>query len=358
MSEPWNKYDLTAARRHGRPGREVRPSSITIDCHAHIFTEAAADYVAGHMDVARTPTIKGAVPETVALQRKQGADRTPLMVPGGMDRRLADMEAMGLDMQLVMPAPYQCYYAVEPEVGVKAARMVNEGVADYIAKRTDRFAALGTVPLQDGKAAAEELEYCMTKLGFRGVQILTNINGREISDPDTAPFWAAAERLGAVISIHPAGFTQAERLSRFYFNNVIGNPFDTNLALHYLIFDGVMERHPDLKVLAVHGGGYLAAYSGRIDHAWGARSDAHGDLPNPPSTYLKRVWVDTIIFTTHQLEALVKVFGADKVMMGTDYPFDMGEYDPIGHVVETGLDPAVTEAVVVGTAAKLFGMGG
>jgi aminocarboxymuconate-semialdehyde decarboxylase len=254
MSEPWNKYDLTAARVHGRPGREVRPSSITIDCHAHIFAESAADYVSTHMDVSRTPTVKGAVPETIALQKKQGADRTPVMVPAGMDQRLRDMEAMGLDMQLVMPAPYQCYYAVEAEVGVKAARMVNEGVAEYIAKRTDRFAALGTVPLQDGKAAADELEYCMTELGFRGVQILTNINGAEISDPDTAPFWAAAERLGAVVSIHPAGFTQAERLARFYFNNVIGNPFDTNLALHYLIFDGVLERHPALKVLAVHGG--------------------------------------------------------------------------------------------------------
>ena len=331
MSEPWNKYDLTAARTHGRPGREVRPTSVTIDCHAHIFTDAAADYVATHMNVARTPTIKGAVAETVVLQKKQGADRTPLMLPGGMDRRLADMEKMGLDMQLVMPAPYQCYYAVEPEVGVKAARMVNEGVAEYIVNRTDRFAALGTVAMQDGKAAADELEYCMTELGFRGVQILTNINGREISDPDTAPFWRAADRLGAV---------------------------DTNLALHYLIFDGVLERHPNLKVLAVHGGGYLAAYSGRIDHAWGARSDAHGNLPHPPSTYLKRVWVDTIVFTTHQLEALVKVFGAERVMMGTDYPFDMGEYDPIGHVVETGLDDKMTKAVVGGNAAKLFRMGG
>jgi aminocarboxymuconate-semialdehyde decarboxylase len=111
-------------------------------------------------------------------------------------------------------------------------------------------------------------------------------------------------------------------------------------------------------VLAVHGGGYLAAYSGRIDHAWGARSDAHGNLPHPPSTYLKRVWVDTIVFTTHQLEALVKVFGAERVMMGTDYPFDMGEYDPIGHVVETGLDDKMTKAVVGGNAAKLFRMGG
>ena len=358
MSEPWNKYDLTAARTHGPPGREVRPQSVTIDCHAHIVSQAAAEYVAPHMDASTAPRAAFSVPETDVLTKKQGAERTPLMLPSGMDRRLADMERIGLDMQLVMPAPYQCYYGVSPEVGVKAARLVNDGVADYVARRPDRFAALGTVPLQDGKAAAAELEYCMTDLGFRGVQILTNVHGREISDPDAAPFWEAAERLGAVVSIHPAGFTQADRLRPYYFNNVIGNPFDTTLALHYLIFDGVLERHPDLKVLAVHGGGYLAAYCGRIDHAWGARSDSRGTLPHPPTTYLKRVWVDTIVFTTHQLAALVTVFGAEHVMMGTDYPFDMGEYDPIGHVVETGLDAAATAAIVGGNAAKLFRMDG
>jgi len=106
------------------------------------------------------------------------------------------------------------------------------------------------------------------------------------------------------VAIHPNGFTQAQRLTRFYFNNVIGNPFDTTIALHYLIFDGVLERHPNLKILAVHGGGYLGGYSGRIDHAWGARSDARDSLPKPPTEYLKRVYVDTVVFTPHQLKYL------------------------------------------------------
>ena len=131
--------------------------------------------------------------------------------------------------------------------------------------------------MPDGNEAAKELERCVTKLGFKGVQILTNVNGQELSDPAFAPFWKKAEELGVLVVIHPNGFTQAERLSRFYFNNVIGNPLETTIALHYLIFDGVLERHPNLKILAVHGGGYLASYSGRIDHAWGARSDSHGD---------------------------------------------------------------------------------
>ena len=177
--------------------------------------------------------------------------------------------------------------------------------------------------MPDGNEAAKELERCVGKLGFKGVQVLTNVNGEELSDPAFAPFWKKAEELGALVVIHPNGFTQAERLSRFYFNNVIGNPLETTIALHYLIFDGVLERHPNLKILAVHGGGYLASYAGRIDHAWGARSDCHGYLPHPPTTYLKKIYFDSVVFTPHQLQELVRLYGADKIVMGTDYPFDM-----------------------------------
>ncbi len=152
--------------------------------------------------------------------------------------------------------------------------------------------------------------------------------GKELSDPAFAPFWAKAEALGAVVLIHPNGFTEAQRLSRFYFNNIIGNPLETTIALHYLIFDGVLERHPNLKIIAVHGGGFLGAYSGRIDHAWGARSDAQAGLPKPPSSYLKKIYFDTVVFTPNQLAALVETFGVDHVMMGTDYPYDMADYDP------------------------------
>jgi aminocarboxymuconate-semialdehyde decarboxylase len=146
-------------------------------------------------------------------------------------------------------------------------------------------------------------------------------------------------------------------LSRFYFNNVIGNPLDTTIALHYLIFDGVLERHPDLKILAVHGGGYLPAYSGRIDHAWGARSDARGALPHPPTDYLKKIYVDTVVFTPHQLAELVRLFGLDHVVMGTDYPFDMAELDPIGHLASVeALDASAVAAIAGGNARRLLGL--
>jgi aminocarboxymuconate-semialdehyde decarboxylase len=275
----------------------------------------------------------------------------------GHDERLADLDAMGIDLQLVMCPPPQCYYAVPLEIAVKAARIVNDGVAAYVASRPDRFVALGTVPMPDGNEAARELEHCMTALKFKGVQILTNVAGKELSDPGFAPFWTKAEELNAVVLIHPNGFTEAQRLSRFYFNNVIGNPLETTIALHHLIFDGVLERHPDLKIVAVHGGGYLGAYSGRIDHAWGARGDANGGLPKPPSSYLKKIYVDTVVFTPEQLAALVATFGADHVLMGTDYPYDMGEYDPLQHLAATtSLDAAVCNAIAGGNAKRLFGI--
>jgi aminocarboxymuconate-semialdehyde decarboxylase len=352
MSEVWNRFGPTAARSHGKPGRALRPSSITIDVHSHVAVPEAAKFVKPHLDLATIPLVKFATPDTRALNQQQDADRTSRMTQ--YDQRLADLDEMGIDVQVVKPLPPQCYYTLPLEIAERAARMVNDGLAEYVARRADRFIAFGTVPLQDGAAAAIELERCVKQLGFKGVQILTNVAGRELSDAAFAPFWAKAEQLGVLVVIHPNGFTEADRLSRFYFNNVIGNPLDTSIALHYLIFDGVLERHPNLKILAVHGGGYLAAYSGRIDHAWGARSDCRGALPNPPTFYLRKVYFDSVVFTPHQLKYLLEMFGADRILMGTDYPYDMAESDPIAHLASAALDAGSLAAIAGGNVRQLL----
>ncbi|MFL6797925.1 MAG: amidohydrolase family protein [Xanthobacteraceae bacterium] len=350
----WNKYERTAARKHAAPGRDVRPKSMTIDIHSHVAIPQASRYVQPHLDMSSIPLAHFANAETRALSQNQEEDIRSRIT--GYDERVADLDAMGLDLQVVLPPPNQCFYTLPLEIAVQASRMVNDGLAEYVARKPDRFIALGTVPLSHGGEAANELERCVKSLGMKGVEILTNVAGKELSDPHFAPFWAKAEQLGALVIIHPNGFTHADRLTRFYFNNVIGNPLETTIALHYLIFDGVLERHPDLKILAVHGGGYLPAYSGRIDHAWGARSDSHGDLPHPPTTYLRKIYFDTVVFTPHQLAELVRLFGADHVIMGTDYPFDMAEYDPIGHVAAVDLDAASMAAIAGGNARKLLGL--
>ena len=354
MSEETNHYGATAAREHGRPGREVRPSSVTIDMHSHVMVPEAFALTQPHVDLTKVPLAHFATDNTKALNRKQDADRRPNMLD--LDVRLADMDAAGVDIQVIMPPPPQCTYTVPLDLAVKAARIVNAGLATFAAQKPERFTAIGTVPMQDGKAAAAELERSMREDGMKGAQVLTSVNGLELSDPQFAPFWAKAEELGAIVLIHPNGFTEASRMTRFYFNNVLGNPLETTLALHYLIFDGVLERHPGLKLIAVHGGGYLASYSGRIDHAYGARSDVRGTLPQLPTTYLKRVFVDSVVFTPHQLRHLVEVFGPEKVLMGTDYPYDMAESDPVGHLAACNLDETTYAAIAGGNAKTLFGL--
>jgi len=350
MDSIWNNYENTAARRHGKPGRELRPKSVTIDCHTHVAVPRAAEFIKPHLDVATIPLAHFSSAETKQVNAKQEADIRSRIT--GYDDRFADMDKMGVDMQLILPPPPQLYHTVALEYAVPAAAMINDGIGEFVSKHKDRFIPTGTVPMQDGNEAAKELERCIKTLDFKGVEILTNVAGRELSDPAFAPFWKKAEELGALVIIHPNGFTEGQRLSRFYFNNIIGNPFDTTVALHYLIFDGVLERHPNLKILAVHGGGYLGAYSGRIDHAWGARSDCHADLPKPPTEYLKKIYFDTVVFTPLQLEALVKTFGADHVIMGTDYPFDMMEFDPIGHLASVASFDDSTRAAVAGGNLK------
>jgi aminocarboxymuconate-semialdehyde decarboxylase len=352
-------YGRTAARKHGPLGRDVRPQTVTIDIHSHVSVPEAASEVAGHLDSSANPLALFSTPETKAINAQQEIDRRSRMTGhgDGLSERLRDLDDMGIDVQVVMPPPPQCYYTVPIEISVKASQIVNNGMAQYVARKPDRFVALGTVPMADGVAAAKELERGVRHLGLKGVQVLTNVAGRELSDPLFAPFWTKAEELGALVVVHPNGFTEGKRLSRFYFNNVIGNPFETAIALHHLIFDGVLERHPNLKVLAVHGGGYIGAYSGRMDHAWGARCDSRGKLPHPPSHYLKKVYVDSVVFSTHQLAALIEAFGNDHVLLGTDYPFDMAEADPVGHIASiAGISNTSCAAIAGENAKRLLGL--
>jgi aminocarboxymuconate-semialdehyde decarboxylase len=350
-------YGPTAARKHTRRGRDARPRSTTVDIHSHVAVPAAAAVAAPHLDISTIPLAFFSTADTKEVNAKQEADRASRMTGkgDGLSERLRDLDDMGVDLQAVMPPPPQCYYTVPLDIAVKATRIVNEGIAEYVARTPDRFVGLGSVPLSDAHEACAELERAMRTLGLKGVQVLTNVAGQELSHPQFAPFWKKAEELGALVVIHPNGFTEGRRLERFYFNNVIGNPLETTLALHYLIFDGVLERHPNLKLIAVHGGGFFGAYSGRADHAWGARPDCRAALPHPPTHYLKKVFVDTVVFTPNQLAALVETFGADHVLLGTDYPFDMAEADPVGHVASVEeFDAKTVEAIAGGNAQKLL----
>ena len=202
--------------------------------------------------------------------------------------------------------------------------------------------------------AVAELYRCVNELGMRGIEIGTSVSGRELADPELRPFFAAAEELGVLLFIHPLGFTHGERLSEHYLNNIIGNPLESTIALSHLIFGGVLDQLPGLKLCVAHGGGYLSGYWGRMDHAYRAREDCRQYISREPSSYLRQIWLDTLVFDQQQLDCLVHTHGADKLCMGTDYPFDMGDTDPVGFHAD--LDEAASTRILGQNAADLLGL--
>jgi aminocarboxymuconate-semialdehyde decarboxylase len=275
-----------------------------------------------------------------------------------VEQRLADMDKMGVDVQAISCSPFQFRYWLDPDLGARAARAINENLAEIVQKHPARFVALANVPLQAPDAAAEELRYCVETLGFRGVEIGTNVAGQEVSRGRDA-FWSTVQALDVMVFMHPNGFTGGERLADHYFNNVIGNPLDSTVAIGHLVFDGVLERFPRLKIVCAHGGGYASHYPGRMDHVWGARVDARTVLKRKPRQSLAKLYFDTIVFDPEQLRHLVHLWGADHVVVGTDYPYDMGWYDPRGFLDSAGFLKDADKARILGlNAAKLLKLGG
>ncbi|MFM2370694.1 MAG: hypothetical protein RIS85_416 [Pseudomonadota bacterium] len=272
----------------------------------------------------------------------------------GVTERIEDMDRLGIDVQALSPNPGQYYYFTPPELGRDLSRTINDGLAQAVGQAPDRLVGIGTVPLQHPEMAIEEMTRAVRDCGMRGIEIGTNIGGKELSDPAYRPFFAAAEDLGVLLFMHPLGFTHGERLSDHYLNNLIGNPLESTIALSHLIFGGVLDSCPDLKLCVAHGGGYLPAYRGRMDHAFHAREDCRKPITRAPSTYLDQVWFDSLVFDRKQLEFLVATYGADRICMGSDYPFDMGEADPVGFLDE--IDEASREQILGRNAARLLNL--
>jgi aminocarboxymuconate-semialdehyde decarboxylase len=250
----------------------------------------------------------------------------------------------------------QFYYAADANAGHEASQIINDGIAANIKDHPQRFVGLGTVPLQDTDLALKELDRCVNELGFPGIQIGARVRNEELSTERLEPFWARCQELDIPIFIHPSSFA-SDRFAQHYLANVIGNPLDTTVAVHYLIFDGVMARYPKIKFYLSHGGAFAAAYGARMDHAFGARPDCREKIDELPSVYLKRFYLDNIVFSIDQLKYLIDKFGADHIAIGTDYPADMGEYDPIEHVYQIeGLSEADREKMCGLNALRLMNL--
>ena len=346
-----------AAKAGGERLKVKRGKSLIVDIHCHVLTPEAEARSRDLFKPEYEPTLRFASEHSREVNRAQAQAIRPQLT--SVERRLADMDRMGIDMRAISPSPTQYYYWAEPGLGRKLARLINNRLAEIVAGTPERFVALGTVPLQHPELAVAELTRMVRELGFRGVEISSNVAGRELSEPDFAPFFAKAEELGCLIFLHPLGFTEGRRLSEHYFNNVIGNPLESTIAVSHLIFGGVLDRHPGLKLCIAHGGGYLPLYAGRMDHAHGARADCRAHIAAAPSSYLKRLYFDSVVFSPRQLAHLIETYGPEHILLGTDYPFDMGEDDPLGLVAAVPkLKRAERKAICGGNAARLLGIEG
>lgn len=318
-----------------------------IDFHAHINIGPARK----RMSEGRSAPSKPPKPGSSGLS---DASKAPILVE--IDARLASMDQMGVDAAVLTPSPPRGFFKADEETGLAVARITNDEVAKIARDHKDRIVATGNVPLQHVAASVAELERMMA-LGHKGVRIGTNVGGLELGDRRFDPFWAKAEALGAVVFLHPQGFTQPQRLEPYYMENAVGNPLETTLALSQMIFGGVFERFPDLKLVAAHGGGYFPFYVGRFEQAWRTRPECRINLARAPGEVLKQIWLDTVLFRPDQVAFIVNLVGADKVVMGSDSPFDMGDTDPVGLIRKTpGLDTASQSAILGGNAEKLLGL--
>lgn len=330
---------------------------FNVDMHCHYQNNEVAAMAAPLNPFQKEPSIIYANQLTRDVNMKQMKDRANKL--SDITTRLKDMDRMEIDMQIVSPSPSQYYYYAEADFGLELSRASNDRIAEIVATTPDRFAGMCTVPLQNPKMAIKELERCVNKLGMRGVEICTNVNGIDLADKRLGldKFFAKAEELGIVIFMHPMGFTHADRMTDHYFNNIIGNPLESTLAVSHLIFGGVLDRYPKLKFVVAHGGGYLAHYRARMDHGWKARPDSSTIIKKKPSSYLKKFYFDTITFDTGMLNSLIELYGAKHVLMGSDYPYDMADDTPVQSVNSIeDVTAADRKLILGGNASRLFNL--
>jgi aminocarboxymuconate-semialdehyde decarboxylase len=330
----------------------------TVDFHCHILTPAVERLVADHPN-------KKAEPEQMrqSMGEQSIAHNNAVMLPAAIPKltdvtlRIADMDATGTDIQVLSPSPTQYYYWAEYELARELVSIQNRHIAETCVRHPERFVGLGTIALQHPQLAVEQLDYAIRHLGLKGVEISTSVNGRELDDALLAPFWARAETLEAVVFIHPFGTTLGERVKSHYLSNIIGQPLETTIALSHLIFGGVLDRHPGVRIVAAHGGGYLPSYCGRSNHGHQVRPEARVSAEHLPIEYLRKMWFDTLVYEPEGLRHLVEVVGASRLVVGSDYPFDMGHYDPRALIYSTpGLSDDDRAAIAGANALSLLGM--
>jgi aminocarboxymuconate-semialdehyde decarboxylase len=322
----------------------------TIDTHTHVLTQETAALLS--KAVPKVPVTITPIDQESATLDVGGTAYRPFPT-GGFDiaRRLRDMDAAGVDVQVLSATPQTYHYNQDALLTAATAAIQNDQIAKHIAAHPDRFMGIATLPMQAPERAADELKRAMTKLGLRGSMFGSHVLGKNLDDPSFEPLWATAEELGALMFIHPVNVAGADRLKSYYLQNLIGNPLDTTIAAACLVFGGVLDRHPKLKICLAHGGGFTPYQAARWEHGWAVRPEPKKNVAQQPKNIIGRFFYDTILHSDQTLEFMIKQASADHVLLGSDYPYDMGMMDCVQHVRSLSISDA-DKASILGSRAE------
>ena len=274
------------------------------------------------------------------------------------EQRLREMDELGVDVHVLSTNSFLYFYEREAAATVEMARECNDYVSQLTGDHPDRFAGFATLPMQDVGASVAELERAVGVLGLKGAMIGDHVNGATYDDPSFLPLWRAAEAMGAVIFVHQSGDTTVStRSGRYHLPNTIGNLVDRTVTFASFVFGGVMDACPDLKVCLAHGGGFACYGAGRMDRGWQVRTEARANILQPPSAYLGRFWYDCLTHDENALRYLIDAAGIDRVVFGTDWPFDMAIDEPVSWVRNmTKLTDEEKDAILGGNIVNLLGL--
>ena len=320
---------------------------MKIDCHAHILPKTWPS-LKDKFGYGGFITLDHHMPGKARMMRDDGVFfREIEQNCWDPDVIIEDMNKHNVDVMVLCTVPVLFSYWAKAEDTLQWSRFLNDHLASVIAEHPTRFIGLGTLPMQNIKLACEELRRCVNELGMPGIEIGSNINGMNLDDPSLDPFWSEAERLQAGVFVHPWEMMGSDRTSRYFQQWLVGMPAETTLAASSMIFGGVFDRFPNLKVMFSHAGGSLPFTIGRISHGYHARPDlCNVHHVRDPREYVGRFWVDGITHDSKALSFLVDVMGADRVAYGTDYPFPLGDLEH-GAFIEnmTDLDAPTKERI-------------
>lgn len=323
-----------------------------IDCHTHVVPENFPAYAGSKPDIPWPSMAPAhACHRHVIISGKNY--RTVSDGSWSVPRRIEGMGAMRVGRQALSPMPELLSYWLPADDAQVLLRYINDTIAGMITQAPDRFVGLGAIPLQDMDLALRELEYVKNTLGFAGVEIASHVNGVSIGDARFDPFFSACERMGAAIFVHALRPAGQDRIVGALSEQAVAFPGDVGLAAAAVITGGVAARHPQLRIAFSHGGGALSMMLPRLKHAWSMTPKALEQMPEAPEVYARRFFYDCVVFDPRLVRLLIESYGSTQILIGSDYPFAMGEGDPVGLLERSNLD-AATVAAITGTNAERF----